>query len=93
MSQTVDFAGRLNGVMSSPSLPERESPSCKVAVNSYRDSDGHIRSFAQIVRIMKSALPEDAKITKGAKECMQECVSEFISFIASEGAWRNSSSL
>lgn len=34
---------------------------------------------------MKTALPENAKIAKDAKECMQECVSEFISFITSEG--------
>jgi histone H3/H4 len=34
---------------------------------------------------MKLALPENAKIAKEAKECMQECVSEFISFITSEG--------
>lgn len=34
---------------------------------------------------MKNALPENAKIAKEAKECMQECVSEFISFITSEG--------
>lgn len=35
---------------------------------------------------MKTALPENAKIAKEAKECMQECVSEFISFITSEGS-------
>jgi histone H3/H4 len=34
---------------------------------------------------MKSALPENVKVAKEAKECMQECVSEFISFITSEG--------
>lgn len=34
---------------------------------------------------MKQALPDNAKIAKEAKECMQECVSEFISFITSEG--------
>lgn len=34
---------------------------------------------------MKIALPDNAKIAKEAKECMQECVSEFISFITSEG--------
>lgn len=38
-----------------------------------------------VARIMKLALPENAKIAKEAKECMQECVSEFISFITSEG--------
>ena len=36
---------------------------------------------------MKLALPENAKIAKEAKECMQECVSEFISFITSEGTY------
>ncbi|KAL2357702.1 CCAAT-binding factor complex subunit HapC [Cryomyces antarcticus] len=42
--------------------------------------------IANVARIMKMALPENAKIAKEAKECMQECVSEFISFITSEGA-------
>jgi histone H3/H4 len=37
---------------------------------------------------MKLALPENAKIAKEAKECMQECVSEFISFITSEGEFQ-----
>lgn len=41
--------------------------------------------MAIVARIMKTALPENAKIAKEAKECMQECVSEFISFITSEG--------
>jgi nuclear transcription Y subunit beta len=35
---------------------------------------------------MKMALPDNAKIAKEAKECMQECVSEFISFITSEAS-------
>ena len=33
---------------------------------------------------MKKALPENAKIAKEAKQNVQECVSEFISFITSE---------
>lgn len=49
------------------------------------DSDANIRNFAPVARIMKNALPDNAKIAKEAKECMQECVSEFISFITSEG--------
>lgn len=49
------------------------------------DLDANIRNFAPVARIMKLALPENAKIAKEAKECMQECVSEFISFITSEG--------
>src|SRR5947207_15830162 len=47
--------------------------------------DANIHNFAPVARIMKTALPENAKIAKEAKECMQECVSEFISFITSEG--------
>lgn len=35
---------------------------------------------------MKSSVPSTAKIAKDAKECVQECVSEFISFITSEAA-------
>jgi len=41
--------------------------------------------IANISRIMKNALPENAKIAKDAKECVQECVTEFIAFITSEG--------
>lgn len=52
-------------------------------------SDANIRNFAPVARIMKTALPENAKIAKEAKECMQECVSEFISFITSEGEFQN----
>jgi nuclear transcription Y subunit beta len=41
--------------------------------------------IANISRIMKNALPDNAKIAKDAKECVQECVTEFIAFITSEG--------
>ena len=55
--------------------------------NSHAVLDTNIRNFAPVARIMKTALPENAKIAKEAKECMQECVSEFISFITSEGRY------
>ncbi|KAG9303665.1 hypothetical protein G9A89_018562 [Geosiphon pyriformis] len=32
--------------------------------------------IANVARIMKKALPENAKIAKEAKECVQECVSD-----------------
>ena len=44
--------------------------------------------IANISRIMKRALPENGKIAKNAKECMQECVSELISFVTSEASDR-----
>lgn len=42
--------------------------------------------IANVARLMKSTLPPTAKVSKDAKECMQECVSEFISFITSEAS-------
>ena len=35
---------------------------------------------------MKASVPKTGKIAKDAKECVQECVSEFISFITSEAS-------
>lgn len=40
--------------------------------------------IANISRIMKKGVPANGKIAKDAKETVQECVSEFISFITSE---------
>jgi nuclear transcription Y subunit beta len=40
--------------------------------------------IANVARIMKQAVPGTAKVAKDAKECVQECVSEFISFVTSE---------
>ncbi|KAF2869316.1 histone-fold-containing protein [Massariosphaeria phaeospora] len=76
------------GVMSSPSPQSSTSPpqNAQKSANNAAASDANIRNFAPVARIMKMALPENAKIAKEAKECMQECVSEFISFITSEAS-------
>ena len=42
--------------------------------------------IANVSRIMKASVPKSGKIAKDAKECVQECVSEFISFITSEAS-------
>ncbi|CAK7333131.1 unnamed protein product [Dovyalis caffra] len=42
--------------------------------------------IANVGRIMKQILPSNAKISKEAKEMMQECASEFISFVTSEAS-------
>ncbi|KMZ60725.1 hypothetical protein ZOSMA_57G00610 [Zostera marina] len=42
--------------------------------------------IANVSRIMKRALPINAKISKEAKETIQECVSEFVSFITGEAS-------
>nr|XP_008369798.1 nuclear transcription factor Y subunit B-1-like isoform X2 [Malus domestica] len=50
-----------------------------------REQDRYL-PIANISRIMKKALPPNGKIAKDAKETVQECVSEFISFITSEAS-------
>ncbi|CAL5411785.1 unnamed protein product [Camellia sinensis] len=40
--------------------------------------------IANVIRIMRKILPSHAKISDDAKETIQECVSEFISFITGE---------
>ncbi|CAB0035995.1 unnamed protein product [Trichogramma brassicae] len=44
--------------------------------------------IANVAKIMKRAIPDAGKIAKDARECVQECVSEFISFITSEASDR-----
>ncbi|KAG8648485.1 hypothetical protein MANES_08G002900v8 [Manihot esculenta] len=50
-----------------------------------REQDRYL-PIANISRIMKKAIPANGKIAKDAKETVQECVSEFISFITSEAS-------
>ncbi|KAL1992705.1 hypothetical protein VTN49DRAFT_4737 [Thermomyces lanuginosus] len=68
---------------------ERENQETNTGVNveysEVKEQDRWL-PIANVARIMKTALPENAKIAKEAKECMQECVSEFISFITSEAS-------
>ncbi|KAJ7967844.1 Nuclear transcription factor Y subunit B [Quillaja saponaria] len=40
--------------------------------------------IANVIRIMRKILPPHAKISDDAKETIQECVSEYISFITGE---------
>uniref|UniRef100_A0A2K6LTR4 Transcription factor CBF/NF-Y/archaeal histone domain-containing protein n=1 Tax=Rhinopithecus bieti TaxID=61621 RepID=A0A2K6LTR4_RHIBE len=53
--------------------------------NDHEDTNGSKESFreqdiylpiANVARIMKNAIPQTGKITKDAKECVQECMSE-----------------
>ncbi|XP_021767160.1 nuclear transcription factor Y subunit B-10-like [Chenopodium quinoa] len=58
-------------------------PKFKAPVPPFREQD-HYMSIANLVRIIRRVLPSNAKVADGAKEMLQECVSEFISFITSE---------
>lgn len=55
-----------------------QTPPCTV-----REQDQYM-PIANTIRIMRRILPVHAKISDDAKETIQECVSEFISFITGE---------
>ncbi|CAG5116896.1 unnamed protein product [Candidula unifasciata] len=71
-----------NGGMGSPDMEEE-----KHSDEPLREQDRFL-PIANVARIMKKAVPTTGKIAKDAKECVQECVSEFISFITSEASER-----
>lgn len=56
-------------------------------IDTLREQDRFL-PIANISRITKKVLPDSAKVSKDGKECIQECVSEFISFITSEACER-----
>ncbi|XP_021748654.1 nuclear transcription factor Y subunit B-10-like [Chenopodium quinoa] len=58
-------------------------PKFKAPVMPFREQD-HYMPIANLVRIIRQVLPSNAKVADGAKVMLQECVSEFISFITSE---------
>lgn len=62
-------------------VPKEKPPSSKKTV--YKEQDRFL-PIANVARIMRNAIPRNGKVSKDAKECMQECVSEFVSFITSE---------
>ncbi|XP_058083389.1 nuclear transcription factor Y subunit B-5-like [Magnolia sinica] len=75
--------------------PDSESRNCIApgATSSTAYGDGctikeqdRLLPIANVGRIMKQILPPNAKISKEAKETMQECVSEFISFVTGEAS-------
>lgn len=96
----VEIGARIPSLASPASwhMPDNSSRRTPEAARASRtdkndELDANIRNFAPVARIMKNALPDNAKIAKEAKECMQECVSEFISFITSEGMFHGGCSM
>lgn len=52
--------------------------------NDFIREQDRLLPIANVARIMKQAVPTNAKIAKDAKDTVQACVSEFISFVTSE---------
>ncbi|KAL7615997.1 nuclear transcription factor Y subunit B-8 [Lactuca sativa] len=69
----------------SPGGGSHESGELSPRSSNVREQDRFL-PIANISRIMKKALPANAKMAKDAKEIVQEAVSEFISFITSEAS-------
>ncbi|XP_044509804.1 nuclear transcription factor Y subunit B-1-like isoform X1 [Mangifera indica] len=69
----------------SPAGGSHESGGEQSPHSGIREQDRYL-PIANISRIMKKALPPNGKIAKDAKDTVQECVSEFISFITSEAS-------
>ena len=69
----------------SPDGESHESGGDRSPRSNVREQDRYL-PIANISRIMKKALPANGKIAKDAKDTVQECVSEFISFVTSEYA-------
>nr|ADY38379.1 nuclear transcription factor Y subunit B1 [Triticum monococcum] len=59
------------------------APAPTQATPAVREQD-RLMPIANVIRIMRRALPAHAKISDDAKEAIQECVSEFISFVTGE---------
>ncbi|CAF1706080.1 unnamed protein product [Brassica oleracea] len=72
----------------SPGVAETNlgSPSSKNNNNNNNKEQDRFLPIANVGRIMKKVLPGNGKISKDAKETVQECVSEFISFVTGEAS-------
>ncbi|WOL01482.1 nuclear transcription factor Y subunit B-4 isoform X1 [Canna indica] len=68
-----------------PGTPESSHSGDHAGGTGAREQDRFL-PIANIGRIMRKGIPENGKIAKDAKESVQECVSEFISFITSEAS-------
>lgn len=66
---------------------QQEGNESEDGIDQIRDQDRFL-PIANVAKIMKMSIPENAKIAKDAKECVQECVSEFVSFVTSEASDR-----
>lgn len=77
------FCAEMADGSASPAGGSHESGGDQSPRSNVREQDRYL-PIANISRIMKKALPANGKIAKDAKDTVQECVSEFISFITSE---------
>ncbi|XP_015690868.1 transcriptional activator hap3-like [Oryza brachyantha] len=94
MSRDLNFSGfsQLGRVQPMQSLPRASSSSTSASRDGAGDGgvtgQDNLLPIANVGRIMKDGLPPQAKISKRAKETIQECATEFISFVTGEASER-----
>ncbi|KAJ8447161.1 hypothetical protein Cgig2_022890 [Carnegiea gigantea] len=66
--------------------PESSSSKSSDTLNKTTKEHDRVLPIANVGRIMKKVIPANGKISKEAKETVQECVSEFISFVTGEAS-------
>ncbi|XP_050382984.1 nuclear transcription factor Y subunit B-4 [Argentina anserina] len=52
----------------------------------HEEEQDRLLPIANVGRIMKQSLPQRAKVSKEAKQRMQECATEFLSFVTGEAS-------
>ena len=77
------FSGMMSKVGSPTSQDSRNSEHGDMENYDMREQD-RFMPISNVIGIMMKVLPTHAKISDDAKETIQECVSEYISFITSE---------
>ncbi|XP_074556311.1 nuclear transcription factor Y subunit B-1-like [Curcuma longa] len=85
----MDFSFSLNEMEGMPQGHDCNTPKATSGFSGdacISEQQEHLLPIANVGRIMKKVLPPNAKISKEAKETMQECASEFIGFITGEAA-------
>ncbi|XP_062230587.1 nuclear transcription factor Y subunit B-4-like [Phragmites australis] len=90
MSENFNFTGL--GQFGNPQLQNLARASSSAST----DADGggvngaqdNLLPIANVGRIMKDVLPPQAKISKRAKETIQECATEFVGFVTVEASER-----
>lgn len=55
-------------------------------VDHHEEEQDRLLPIANVGRIMKQILPQRAKVSKEAKQRMQECATEFLSFVTGEAS-------
>ena len=88
MSDNINFTGFAQLGQPQPQSHSRASSSATQDANNGVRHDNNLLPIANVGRIMKDALPPQAKISKHAKEAIQECATEFVGFVTGEASER-----